>query len=251
MRALMSRVPDSYGRYFEPFLGGGALFFSLRPPSAVLADNNERLIRAYRGVKNDVEEVIDRLKRYRNEKDFYYRTRRRDIDSSKSDPDVAAWLIYLNKTGYNGLYRVNSQNGFNVPFGRYKKDHEFYDPEALRRCSEALVSAQIRHGDFEKATANARKGDFVYFDPPYVPLSATSSFASYTSGGFGPKEQQRLRDVALKLKKKGVHVLLSNSSAKLVRDLYGTGFQIAEVQATRVVNSKANRRGSVTEVLID
>jgi DNA adenine methylase len=157
--------------------------------------------------------------------------------------------VYLNRTGYNGLYRVNSKNRFNVPFGRYANPG-IYDPETLRRCSDALSVADIRIEDFEGATASAKKNDFVYFDPPYVPLSATSSFASYTSGGFGLSEQKRLRDVALSLKKKKVHVLLSNSWTKVVQDLYEKDFVIRKVQATRLVNSKASRRGAVTEVLI-
>jgi DNA adenine methylase len=255
---IEKRIPSPYsGRYFEPFLGGGALFFHLMsapgraPKSAVLADTNTRLIRAYKGVRDDVEGVIRRLKDCRNTKEEYYRTRGLDIDHARrSDAEVAAWLIYLNKTGYNGLYRVNSKNGFNVPFGRYDKPG-FYDPETLRRCAEALSKAELREEDFEKATRKARKGDFIYFDPPYVPVSATSSFASYTQGGFGPDEQERLRDVARSLKRRGVRVLLSNSSAPQVWDLYKSGFSISEVQATRVVNSKANRRGSVTEVLIE
>jgi DNA adenine methylase len=255
--AIGARVPSSYsGRYFEPFLGGGALFFHLMntpgraPKSAVLADTNGRLIRAYRGVRDDVERVLRSLKNRRNKKEDYYRTRSLDIDASESDAEVAAWLIYLNKTGYNGLYRVNSKNRFNVPFGRYEKPG-FYDPETLRRCAEALAAADIRLEDFEKATAKAKKGDLVYFDPPYVPLSATSSFASYTKGGFGLDEQRRLRDLARSLKRRGVHVLLSNSSAPEVFELYKDGFSITRVQATRVVNSKASGRGAVTEVLIE
>jgi DNA adenine methylase len=256
--AISARVPQNYsGRYFEPFLGGGALFFHLMstsgraPKSAVLADTNARLIRAYKGVRDDVEKVLRNLKDRRNTKEEYYRTRGIDIDTkAKTDAEVAAWLIYLNKTGYNGLYRVNSKNGFNVPFGRYEKPG-FYDPETLRRCADALENADLRLEDFEKATSKAKKGDFVYFDPPYVPLSATSSFASYTKGGFGIEEQERLRDLARTLKRRGVHVLLSNSSAPKVYELYKTGFVITPVQATRVVNSKASGRGSVTEVLIE
>jgi DNA adenine methylase len=254
--AIRERVPRSYsGRYFEPFLGGGALFFDLMstperaPREAVLADTNARLIRAYKGVRDDLKKVLRSLKSRGNTKEEYYRTRDQDIDESESDAEVAAWLIYLNKTGYNGLYRVNSRNRFNVPFGRYEKP-AFYDPETLKRCADALATADIRLEDFEKATAKAKKNDFVYFDPPYVPLSATSSFASYTKGGFDLDEQRRLRDVARSLKKRGVHVLLSNSSAPEVFELYKNGFTITEVRATRVVNSKASGRGAVTEVLI-
>jgi DNA adenine methylase len=254
---IEKRLPGRYsGRYFEPFLGGGAVFFHLMnshrlaPEQALLADTNQRLIRAYLGVRDEVDEVLRRLKSCKNNKEDYYRTRGIDIDSKKSNAEVAAWLIYLNKTGYNGLYRVNSKNRFNVPFGRYEKPG-FYDPDTLRRCADALRDADIRLEDFEKATAKAKKGDLVYFDPPYVPLSATSSFASYTKAGFGPDEQRRLRDLARSLKRRGVHVLLSNSSAPEVFELYKDGFSITRVQATRVVNSKATHRGAVTEVLIE
>jgi DNA adenine methylase len=204
------------------------------------------------GVRNGVKDVLKLLKGYekQNSQQFFYAMRGVDIDSSEVDAKVAAWLIYLNRTGYNGLYRVNSKNEFNVPFGRYAKPL-IHDPETLHRCSKALSVADVQIADFEAATAGARSGDFVYFDPPYVPLSATSSFASYTKAGFGPNDQVRLRDLALSLKKKGVHVLLSNSSTEDVWKLYGSKhFRIQKVQATRLVNSKASRRGAVTEVLI-
>jgi DNA adenine methylase len=256
---LLRRVPRSFTkpaggnvarRYFEPFVGGAALFFALRPARATLADVNERLIRTYRGVRDDVETVLGLLKDYkrRHDEKFFYRFREIDIDS-KTDAEVAAWFIYLNKTGFNGLYRVNRGNKFNVPFGRYVHPN-IHDPETLRACSGALAGVDLRVEDFERAVSEAERGDFVYFDPPYVPLSATSSFTSYTSDRFGPKEQKRLRDVAHELKKRGVQVLLSNSSAQAVRDLYAKGFEIVEVSATRAVNSKATARGSISELVI-
>jgi DNA adenine methylase len=247
---IIERVPDFAGRYFEPFVGGGALFFRLAPKKAVLADTNERLIRTYRGVQKDVEGVIRLLSRYPHDEAFFYDLREKDIDHAKSDTEVAAWLIYLNRTGYNGLYRVNSKNRFNVPFGRYANP-TICDHETLRACSRALAGAKLEHTDFAAAVDKAREGDFVYFDPPYAPLSKTSSFASYTKDGFGPSEQERLRDVALELKRRGVHVLLSNSSAEDVRRLYGKGFRITKVLATRVVNSKASQRGAIPELLIE
>ena len=245
---MLPHLPARFGRYHEPFMGSAALFFHLGPRRAVLSDTNDRLIRAYQGLRDDPDGVIELLSSYRHDRAFFERMRKRNIDA-RSDVEVAAWLIYLNKTGYNGLYRVNSKNGFNVPFGRYEKP-AFYDPDTLRRCSAALAGADIKLEDFAKTTRKAKKNDLVYFDPPYVPLSATSSFASYTKGGFGPEEQERLRDVALELKKRGVWVLLSNSSAPSVWKLYEKDFDIAEVRATRVVNSKASGRGAVTEVLI-
>jgi DNA adenine methylase len=246
---LLRHVPKEYSRYFEPFVGGGALFFHLQPGKAVLADVNARLIRTYKGVRDSVDDVIGLLRDYpHNQKKFFYELRGVDIDE-RSDAEVAAWFIYLNKTGFNGLYRVNRRNRFNVPFGRYDRP-TICDDMTLRACSAALARADLRVDDFEVVVAKAKRGDFVYFDPPYVPLSVTSSFTSYTSKGFGRDEQTRLRDVALKLKKRGVRVLLSNSSAQEVRDLYARDFEITEVSATRLVNSKASGRGVITELVI-
>ncbi len=245
---LLRHVPRRFGRYIEPFVGGGALFFALRPSKATLADVNERLIRAYRGVSGQVDDVVRLLRGYPYEPDFFYRMRARDIDAG-TDAEVAAWFIYLNRTGYNGLYRVNRKNRFNVPFGRYANPTVCDEP-TLRACAGALAGKRLVVDDFQAVADSAARGDFVYFDPPYAPLSATSSFTSYTSCGFGPQEQERLRDVALGLKKRGVHVLLSNSSATLVRDLYAKGFDVFEVSATRMVNSKGSGRGSVAELVI-
>lgn len=248
LAALMERAPRNAGGYFEPFVGGGALFFALQPRRAVLADVNERLIRTYRGVRNSVEEVIRQLKGFKHTSEFFYRFRDVDIDAG-TDADVAAWFIYLNRTGFNGLYRVNRNNRFNVPFGRYANP-TICDEDTLRACSAALGRAELLVEDFAPVVGAARRGDFVYFDPPYVPLSTTSSFTSYTSQGFGEDEQERLRDTARKLKKRGVRVLLSNSSAPYVRTLYADGFDVAEVSAMRLVNSKASARGAIVELLI-
>lgn len=214
----------------------------------MLADVNKRLIRAYRGVRNHVGQVIRLLKTYRHDPEFFYELREANIDDG-SDAEVAAWLVYLNRTGFNGLYRVNRQNRFNVPFGRYANP-TICDEPTLRTCSAALARADLRVEDFEEVVAGAKAGDFVYFDPPYVPLSATSSFTSYTSARFGDADQKRLRDVARKLKERGVGVMLSNSSAPYVRELYADGFTVEEVSATRLVNSKASARGALVELLI-
>jgi DNA adenine methylase len=252
---LLKYVPSSFGRYYEPFLGGGALFFELHPRgakyNAVLADTNARLIRTYSAVRSNVHEVIAHLRECKYEKEFFYAMRAKKIDSC-SDVEVAAWLIYLNKTCFNGLYRVNRKGEFNVPFGKY--DHPtICDAENLHRVSSVLGETYIRiiEMDFERALelVPPSKGDFIYFDPPYAPLSATSSFTGYTAGGFGVKEQTRLRDVARRLKDRGVHVLLSNSSAPLIRDLY-KDFEIIEVDAKRSVNSKAEKRGNVKELIL-
>jgi DNA adenine methylase len=247
---LLHHTPRNLRRYHEPFLGGGALFFALKPARAVLSDVNLRLIRTYRGVKSDVEGVIELLEGYRerHSSEFFYELREVDIDRG-SDAEVAAWFIYLNKTGFNGLYRVNRDNRFNVPFGRYARP-AICDSVTLRACARALKGAEILHIDFEQAVERAERGDFVYFDPPYAPLSATASFTSYTSGGFDAAAQERLRDTARKLKRRGVRVLLSNSDMPLVRELYKSGFKVEEVSALRPVNSKASKRGAVTELLI-
>jgi len=245
---IRKHVPKKFGRYFEPFIGGGALFFDLEPCGATLCDQNERLVRTYIGVRDDVEGVIRLLSTYPYKKSFYMKTRALST-TRMSGAEQAAWFLYLNRAGFNGLYRVNKKNEFNVPFGRYENP-TICDAERLRECSKALGSAVIAKCDFQKMLDGARKGDFVYFDPPYVPLSATSNFTSYTDKGFGPADQVRLRDVALSLKKRGVHVLLSHSSAPMVRDLYASGFQIFPVTATRAINSKTEKRGAIAELLI-
>jgi DNA adenine methylase len=246
---LLKYVPPAYGTYFEPFVGGGALYFSVRPAVAVLSDNNARLVRTYRGIRDDVERVIRILRTYRFDRPFFTELRNLDVDSAESDAEVAAWFIYLNKMGYNGLYRVNQKNRFNVPFGDYKNPN-VCDAPTLRACSQALRAVEIVHGDFREVAERAKAGDFVYFDPPYVPLSVTSSFTSYTADGFGMEEHRGLRDLALRLRSRDVHVLLSNSSAQTVRELYADEFKILEVKATRMVNSKATERGHITELLI-
>lgn len=248
LHELEPRLPERFNTYHEPFVGGGALFFHVLPERAVLSDTNERLVRTYRGIRDAVEDVIGLLSEYPHDRDFFLQMRSRDIDS-RSDAEVAAWFIYLNRTGFNGLYRVNRSNVYNVPFGDYENP-VICDADNLRACSRVLRRAEIKHESFEAVASRARQGDFVYFDPPYVPLSASSNFTSYTSGGFGMQEQARLRDVARNLKAKGVKVLLSNSSAPAVFELYRDGFELASVGATRAVNCRAAGRGRIQELII-
>ena len=250
---LRAHSPEKFGRYHEPFVGGGAMFFHLSHArmlrkGAVLSDNNERLVRAYKGVRDAVDRVIALLHDYPHDKDFYLRMRERPIDQH-TDAEVAAWLVYVNRTGFNGLYRVNQQNRFNVPFGDYANP-KICDVTNLRSCSRALQGVEIRCEPFDLVAERAERGDFVYFDPPYVPLSTTSSFTSYTASGFGEHHQQKLADVARSLKARGVHVLLSNSSAPLVRQLYREGFITVEVQAARSVNSRGDGRGKIVELIM-
>jgi len=247
-KEILSLLPKTFGTFHEPFLGGGAIFFGLSPKAAVLSDRNERLIRAYRGIRSSVEEVINILKTFRNDKPFFLAMRRRLVDSG-SDAEVAAWMIFLNKTGFNGLYRVNSRNEFNVPFAA-NKGARFCDEDNLRACSAALAPADLRCEDFEAVLDRAKPADIVYFDPPYVPLSITSYFTSYTSRGFEMKDQVRLRDVAVELRNRGVFVLVSNSSAPVVRELYETHFECVPTSALRLVNSDPKGRGRITELLI-
>ncbi|MDP2311166.1 MAG: DNA adenine methylase [Pseudomonadota bacterium] len=246
--ALLPHTPLRFGRYHEPFVGGGALYFHLRPARAVLSDTNARLIRTWTGVRDHVEDVIALLRGYPHDRGFFERLRE-DVIDTRSDAEVAAWFIYLNRTGFNGLYRVNRNNRFNVPFGSYTNP-TICDAETLRAASIALAETELHVEDFGAVLTRAEPGDFVYFDPPYVPLTATSSFTAYTAGGFGMPEQARLRDTARTLKERGVHVVLSNSSAPAVHELYADGFLRTPVAATRAINCDAKKRGAVTELIL-
>ena len=244
---LRARIPPSYGRYFEPFLGGGALFFALRPARGVLSDVNREIIDCYTAVRDDVAGLVAALRDHRYESNHYYAVR--DADPAKlSLVERAARTIFLNKTGFNGLYRVNRSGKFNVPFGRYSKP-SICDEENLRACSAALADVELLAGDFENAAARARAGDFVYFDPPYVPLSRTAAFTAYAPGGFDLDAQARLADFFGKLAERGVAVLLSNSDVPAIRKLYAR-YPMDSIEATRVINCKATRRGPVRELLV-
>lgn len=254
---LLSQTPVEFGTYHEPFVGGGALFFGLAGQRlregnwAVLSDANLRLVRTWRAVKNDVEGLIARLEDYAraHSEEQFYAVRALQPDNFELDADVAAWFIYLNKTAYNGLYRVNRKGGFNVPLGRYD-DPQICDAKGLRAASRALAQAQIHHSPFDGVLERAQPGDFVYFDPPYVPMSSTSDFTSYTADGFTLSDQERLRDVARALKSRGCTVLLSNSDTPKVRELYEEPFEQRRVWCGRAINSRAVSRGPVAELLI-
>jgi DNA adenine methylase len=254
---LRARVLEArpYGRYHEPFVGGGALFFELYRNGLLgrkkprLSDTNPNLLVAYVGVRDDVEAVINRLKLHRDRhcEEYYYAVR---AHVPVETVDRAARFIYLNKTCYNGLYRENSRGLFNVPMGRYKNPL-ILDEDNLRAVSRALKRTRLEEASFLSVRKNAREGDLVYFDPPYHPVSKTANFTSYEKSGFGAEEQRLLAETAAALTRKGVKVILSNSYTDFICDLYRDhGFTVEEVFAKRNVNSRADRRGKVSEALI-
>jgi DNA adenine methylase len=249
---LMARLPERFGRYYEPFAGGAALFFRMAPRAAVLNDRNADLIATYRAVAADCEAVIRRLeihRRHHGERHYYgVRDRWNDASVSWAPVDRAAAFIYLNKTCYNGLWRVNRSGAFNVPIGRYA-DPPICCPEALRAAARVLARAELRSGDYEQAVHDAGPGDLVYFDPPYVPLTETASFTSYTGDGFGAEDQRALADLVRRLVARGCRVLLSNSDTPRVRALY-QGLRVDRVFCARAINCNAARRGDVAEVIV-
>jgi DNA adenine methylase len=244
---LRGHVPQDYGRYFEPFLGGGALFFALRPARGVLSDVNQEIIDCYTAVRDEVSALVEALGDHRYDESHYYAVRNAD-PAKLTLVERAARTIFLNKTGFNGLYRVNRSGKFNVPFGRYAKP-AICDEENLRACSAALANVELVASDFGKVVSRAAAGDFVYFDPPYVPLSRTAAFTAYAPGGFDLDAQARLAGVFGKLVERGVTVLLSNSDVPAIRKLYAP-YRIDTILATRVINCKATRRGPVHELLV-
>jgi DNA adenine methylase len=248
---ILAELPEQIDTYYEPFVGGAAVFFALVQPKrfrrAVLSDRNAALIDVYRAVKKDPDAVIQILSGYRYEHDEYYRVRA--IDPKELDlAERAARIIYLNKTGYNGLYRVNSKGQFNVPFGRYKNP-KFCDPENLRVASRALRNVSIEIGDFEEQSGDAKRGDAVYFDPPYDPVSKTASFTAYHKDDFGRPEHQRLARVFERLAKRGATVVLSNSDTTFTRSLF-TEWALRKLDVSRPINSKPGSRGTVREILV-
>lgn len=243
--------PQDFGRYFEPFLGGGAVFFHLRSQhpnlSAVLSDSNQELINCYLSVQESVDELIFSLKRHRNDRHHFYRVRAEDV-SRLTETERAARMIFLNKTCFNGLYRVNRKGQFNVPFGKYSNP-KIVDERNLMAAAAALKNARIICAPFEAVLARASRGDFVYMDPPYQPLSTTSSFTGYTRNSFGESDQIRLAETFKSLTRRGCLVMLSNSDTPFTRSLY-EGFRLETVRATRAINSKAERRGRINELVV-
>lgn len=248
---LTKNLPKKFNRYFEPFIGGGALFFELQPDNAYISDINEELVNLYSVIQNDVEALIEDLKKHEVSKEYFLKIREADRKPSYkkwSKVSRASRFIYMNRTCFNGLYRVNSQGQFNVPFGNYSNPR-IIDEHNLYNCSELLKKTQIECKSFTAILDEVEKGDFVYFDPPYVPLNETSSFTSYTKEGFDIDMQFQLREVCDELNDRGVYFLLSNSDTKFINELY-SAYEIKKVFASRQINANASGRGKIAEVLV-
>lgn len=257
LRELSDNSPFKFKTYYEPFLGGGAFFFHLYRQGlakrAVLADLNRDLMTLYRIVRDDVNSLISELAsgKYVNDRKTFYSVRK-EFNGAKLDDEVcveqAARLLFLNRTCYNGLYRVNSRGEYNVPFGRYKNP-QILNEINLREASRALRAAKLVNSDFQETVRNAAKDDFIYFDPPYMPLLATPEFTAYTKAGFDFGEQERLAHAFRDLDSKGCFVLESNSATSAIRELYA-GYRIAEVYARRAISSDGSTRGKIPNLLI-
>lgn len=250
-------LPKTFNTYYEPFIGGGAVFFELTPNKAVISDYNDELIISYLSFKeeNQYKQMVDKIKEHEknHNEDYYYKVRELDRSNYYNDiPDYekAARLIYLNKACFNGLYRVNSKGYFNVPSGK-KKVVKAYQPKLFDDIHNYLKNADIKilSGDFEVAVATAKKGDFVYFDPPYDTFDDQNNFTTYTKESFGKEEQKRLANLFKELDKRGVYVMLSNHNTNYINELY-INYNIHIVEARRNINSKGEGRAKVEEVII-
>lgn len=255
LKEIEKYIPDlkDITTYYEPFLGGGAVLFHLQPEKAVVNDFNKDLINTYEVVRNHVDELIEDLSKHKNTAEYFYEVRawdRKPEFNNLNKIKKASRLIYLNKTCFNGLFRVNSNGEFNTPFGRYKNPNIVNEP-TLRAVSKYLNENDIKFlcCDFEDALKNIREGDFVYFDPPYHPISSSSNFTGYTLYGFSEEDQVRLKKLCDRLTERGIKFLLSNSSAPLILELY-KDYKIEFVNARRAINSNGKGRGEIKEVLI-
>lgn len=251
---LKKYIPKDISTYYEPFLGGAAVLFDIQPKRAVTSDINEELINLYMTIKDNVDELIEDLKKHENTPDYFYRIRGLDretgIYSKLTKVERASRIHYLNKTCYNGLFRVNMSGQFNAPFGNYKNPN-IINEITIRAVNKYLNEADIKLKccDYEETLRFIRKGAFVYFDPPYDPISDSSNFTGYSKGGFNRDEQRRLKNVCDKLNSKGIKFLLSNSSTDFILDLY-KDYNIKIIQAKRFINSDGNKRGEINEILV-
>ena len=255
MPEIREMLPDGVTThpYYEPFIGGGALFFELLPKRAVINDYNEELINVYTVIRDNPSELIEDLKRHKNTAEYFYKIRaidRQPLFSNLTRIERASRIIYLNKTCYNGLYRVNNAGEFNSPFGRYKNPNIVNEP-VIKAVSKYLNSSQIQISscDYALILKDIPTDSFVYLDPPYHPISESSSFTGYVQGGWDEGDQLRLRDVCNRLRDNGIKFLLSNSASDFIREIY-SDYNMHIVQAKRSVNSNPSRRGQVDEFLI-
>lgn len=247
LHELISRMPASYNVYYEPFIGGGALYFAVSPKEAVIADINEDLVNVYNVVRDNPEELLEALSGYVNDKDFYYEVRAQD-QNTLNPLERAARLIYLNRTCFNGLYRVNKNGQFNVPFANYKNPN-IVQSERIMAASNTLHKTQVFNASFEKVLVNAKKGDFIYLDPPYYPKDVYSDFKRYNKEQFHENDHQRLASLYNELSDRGCYVMLSNSDTPFTRDLYKK-WRVDTVYAKRMINSDSSKRGEVTEIIV-
>lgn len=248
-------IPDDFNSYVEPFIGSGAMFFFMKknfePDNIIISDNNEELINVYKMVQNNLEELLVLLQEHKNNhsKEYYYGIRSTLVEEL-SLLERAARFLYLNKTCFNGLYRVNLKGLFNVPIGSYKNPN-IVNEKNLREANELLDGVTIKLQPFEKSLENVKQGDFVYFDPPYYPLSKTANFTSYTKNAFLDEEQNKLADVYHEMDQLDCKLMLSNSDTPFIHNLYsGNGYRVEKVQARRMINSNASKRGAIDEVLV-
>ncbi|ORF02241.1 modification methylase [Snodgrassella alvi] len=251
---LIPLVPKDYSVYCEPFVGGGALFFALQPQSACINDVNHELIRVYTVIKNDVDALIEQLKQFQNNKDQFYEIRSWDRNKDKynhlSDIEKAARIIYLNRTCFNGLFRVNASGEFNVPFGNYANPNIVNEP-VLRAISFYFNNSEIVFNavDYAEILKNLPDNAFVYLDPPYDPVSVTANFTSYTKDGFSRDEQIKLRKCCDELNERGIKFMLSNSATDFICDQYSK-YNIEIISAKRLVGADASKRGRIQEVIV-
>jgi DNA adenine methylase len=256
---LRSKFPENWnaGTYYEPFLGGAAMFLSAKPNRAVVADVNQRLVHFYKYVKDRPSDFYSELNKIsetfnncaiEGKKNYYLELRQKFNQTNPEELESAVLLYAINKLCFNGLYRENSSGGFNVPFGQ-KKSLPIMSMEELLEVSKALKHTEILNSDFEVSVSQATSGDFVYFDPPYIPLGPSSSFTSYHSGGFNLEDQQRLANLMQNLSQKGVKAMCSNSDAELTHEIFGH-LRIGNISAPRMVSANASGRGMINELVI-
>jgi DNA adenine methylase len=252
--AIAEHLPKNIKMYIEPFIGGGALLFYLQPKRAIINDFNSELINVYRVIKSDLEDLILDLKKHKNESDYFYKIR--GVDRTEeihrlTNIERASRIIYLNKTCFNGLYRVNNSGEFNSPFGRYKNPNIVNEP-ILRAVSHYLNNndVQIMNGNYLEVLSNADKNSFVYLDPPYHPVSESANFTGYVQGGWDENDQIKLREACDDLTRRGIRFLQSNSSTDFIKEEYKE-YKIHTIKASRAINSDAEKRGEVEEVLIE